>query len=123
MAASPLPSWGPKRGRNCDVIPAFSGVPNAKRGDNIRSGCLTFAFSRGQHWAEWLRNTYVLGGPRKKGQYQKWLPHPCLLGGPKVGRITTQPLRSLGCLKRAQTHKRLHHPSLLGGVELGGIAP
>ena len=28
MAASPLPSRGPKRGRNCDVTPAFSGSPN-----------------------------------------------------------------------------------------------
>ena len=33
---SPLASQGPKRGRNCYVIPAFSGVPNAKRGEKIR---------------------------------------------------------------------------------------
>ena len=45
MATSPLPSRGPKRGRNCYVTPAFSGVPNAKRGDKIRTGYLTPAFS------------------------------------------------------------------------------
>ena len=44
VATSPLPSRGPRRGRNCYVTPAFSGVPNAKRGDKIRSGYLTPAF-------------------------------------------------------------------------------
>ena len=29
---------GPKRGRKCYVTTAFLGVPNAKRGDKIRSG-------------------------------------------------------------------------------------
>ena len=29
----PLPSRGPKRGRECYVTPTFLGVPNAKRGD------------------------------------------------------------------------------------------
>ena len=33
-----MSSRGPKRGRNRYVTPAFSGVPNAKRGDKIRSG-------------------------------------------------------------------------------------
>ena len=28
-----LTSWEPKRGRKCYVTPAFSGVPNAKRGE------------------------------------------------------------------------------------------
>ena len=35
VAASPLPSQGPKRGWSCYVTPAFSGVP--KEGDKIRS--------------------------------------------------------------------------------------
>ena len=39
----PLPSRGPKRGQNCYVTPAFSGVPT--RGDKIRIGYLTHAFS------------------------------------------------------------------------------
>ena len=36
LAASPLPSRGPKTGRKCYLTPAFSGVPNAKRGEEIR---------------------------------------------------------------------------------------
>ena len=28
--------WGPKRGRKCYVTAAFSGVPNSKRGEEIR---------------------------------------------------------------------------------------
>ena len=30
LAASPLPSWGPKSGRNCDITPAFSGIPKQR---------------------------------------------------------------------------------------------
>ena len=52
VAASPLPSWGPNRGRKCYVTLAFSGIPNALRGEQnekwsptkgnkIRSGRLT----------------------------------------------------------------------------------
>ena len=44
VPTSPLPSWGPKRGRDCGVRPAFSGVPNHKHGEKIRSGYLTPAF-------------------------------------------------------------------------------
>ena len=85
VAASPLPSWGPKRGRKryvtlafsgvpyrrgrkqkwpttgrkCYVILAFSGVP--KQGDKVKGG---------HKWAEVPRNPDVLGGPRKG--VQKW---------------------------------------------------
>ena len=63
MAASPLPSRGPKKGRKCYVTPAFSGIPNAKRGEQnqkwsstkgnkIRSGYLTPAFPGAQKRAE-----------------------------------------------------------------------
>ena len=31
MAASPLPSQGPKRGQNCYITFVFSGIPNDKR--------------------------------------------------------------------------------------------
>ena len=63
MATSPLPFQGAKSGRNCFVTPAFSGVPN--KGDKIRSGYITHAFSGAQKWAELLRNTGVLGVPNK----------------------------------------------------------
>ena len=78
VASSPLPSRGPKRGRNCHVAPAFTGIPNAKRGEKFRSGYLTLAFSGAQKRAELLRNPCILGDPQRqaRGQNQKWLPHP-----------------------------------------------
>ena len=89
MATSPLPSRGPKRGRNCYVTPAFSGIPNAKRGEKIRSGYLTLAFSGAQKRAEVLHNLCILGGPQRqaRGENQNWLPHFRLLGGPKDGGL------------------------------------
>ena len=47
-ATSPLPSRGPKRGRNCYVTPAFSGVPN-KREENQK----------------WLPHPCLLGVPKE----------------------------------------------------------
>ena len=93
-AASPLPSRGPTRGRNCFVTPAFSRVP--KQGDKIKSGCLTPAFSEAHKWAEVLRNPCILGGPQTRGQNRNWLPHPCLLRGPQVGGSARSPLHSRG---------------------------
>ena len=89
MATSTLPSRGPKRGRNSYVIPAFSGVPNVKRGEKIRSGYLNPAFSGAQKRAKFLRNPYILRAPQReaRGENQKWLPHLCLLGGREEGAI------------------------------------
>ena len=56
MATPHLPSRAPKRGQNWYLTPAFSGVPNAKRGYKIRSGCLTLAFLGARKTAELLRN-------------------------------------------------------------------
>ena len=36
VAASPLPSWGPKRGRKCYIIPEFSG--STTEGEGNKSG-------------------------------------------------------------------------------------
>ena len=106
MAASRLPSRGSKRGRKCYVTPAFSGIRNAKhgeqnwkwsptKGNEIRSGCLT---SVAKKRAEMLRHPCIHGVPYSKrgGRNQKWLPHPCLLGGPKEGGKATSPLHSRG---------------------------
>ena len=116
VAALPLPCRGPQRGQKCYVTPAFSGVPNAKRGK--------------QNQVAGSQNSEVV--PNKGEQYQKWLPHTCLLRGPKEGRIATSPLHSRGspmpsagskirsgCLipnftgaqKRAEM---LRHPCILG---------
>ena len=91
MATSPLPSRGPKRGRNGYVTPAFSGIPNAKLGEKMRSGYLTRAFAGAQKRAELLHNPCILGDPQRqaRGENEKWLPHPCLLWGPKEGGIAT----------------------------------
>ena len=94
VAASPLPSRGPKRGRKCYITPAFSGVPNIgvqnhkwlphpyllggpKEGGSATSP-LRFRGSPNKgtkskvahKWAEMLYDPYVLGGPRKA--VQKW---------------------------------------------------
>ena len=88
---SPLPSRGPIRGRNCYVTRAVTGLPNAKKRDQFRSGYLTPAFSGAKSRAEMLPNACILGGPQcqERGQNQKWLPHPCLLGGQEVGGFAT----------------------------------
>ena len=122
LATSTLPSRGPRRGRKSYVTPTFSGIPNAKRGEKIRTGYLTPAFSGAQKRAEMLRpqtkgdkirigyltpafsgaqkraetlcNPYILGDPQRqaRGENQNWLPHPGLLGGPEEGGSATSPL-------------------------------
>ena len=56
-----MPSRGPKRGWKCYAIPAFSGIPNAKRGE---------------HNQNWLPNLCLLDGPKEGGQATP----PCILG-------------------------------------------
>ena len=115
VAASTLPSRGPKRGQDCSVTPAFSGIPNAKRGEQKK----------------------LVVVPNKGEQNQKWLPHPCLLGGPKEGGNARSPLHSRGSPtpsagskkskmvpnKGEQNQKWLPQPCLLGGPKEGKIAP
>ena len=96
LAASPLPSRGPKSGRKCDITPAFSGVPN--EGDKIRIGCFTPAFLGAQKWAEMLRHPAFSGVPNKGDKIRigcltlafsgaqnrkEMLHHPCILRGPQ----------------------------------------
>ena len=80
---------GPKRGRNCYVTPAFSGILNAKLGEKIRSGYLTRAFAGAQKRAELLSNPCILEDSQRqaRGENQKWLLDPCILRGPKEGGI------------------------------------
>ena len=56
LATSPMPSRGPKTRRSCYATPAFSRVPDAKRGDKITSGSLALAFSGAQKRAQLLCN-------------------------------------------------------------------
>ena len=136
LATSAMPSRGPKTRRSCYATPAFSRVPDAKRGDKITSGSLALAFSgvpnkgheitRGyltpafsgaQKRVESLRKPRILGGPQRqtRGQNQKWLPHPCLLGAPKAVRMLRIPCVVGGPQQRGQDQKRLRHTCLLGG--------
>ena len=68
MDASPLPSPGPKKAQHCYVTPASLEVPNAKRGEQIRVGCLNPAFSGARKRAELLCNPCILGGPRREAR-------------------------------------------------------
>ena len=103
MGTSSLPSRRPTSGRKCYVIPKYSGIPKTK-GDKIRSGYLTPAFSGADKWAEMLRHPYILGDPQNKGGHnQKWVPHPCLLGGPQVGGNATSSLDTRGSPKHRGT--------------------
>ena len=79
-AASPLPSWGPKRG------PAFSGIPNAKR--------------REQKESEVVLN--------KGEQNQKFLPHPGPKDGGKARsplNSVGSPMRSKKNQKSSPTNR------------------
>ena len=96
MAAQSLPSHGPKRGRTCYVTPTFSGVPNAKRGEEIRNGYLTLAFSGAQKRAGLLRNPSVLGVPNQKGTKSELVASPLASRGPKRGRNCYATLHSRG---------------------------
>ena len=76
VAALPLPSWGPKRGRKCYVTPAFSGA---------------------QKRAEGLRHPCIPGDPQQRGTKSEMALSPLPSRGPKRGRESaTSPLRSRG---------------------------
>ena len=76
------------------ITSAFSGVP--RRGDKIKRGYFTPAFSGAQKWVESLHTPSALGGAHKRGKTHKWLHHPCLLRGPKAGGIGTLALQTRG---------------------------
>ena len=70
---------------------AFSGVPNDKCGNKIRSGYLTPALLRGpQEGGTATQPLRSRGSQRQaQGEIQKWLPHPCILRGPQEGGSAT----------------------------------
>ena len=114
----------PRRGWNCYATPTFSGVPNAKHRDQIRSGYLTPAFSGAQKRSELRCNPYILGVPQRqaRGQNQKWLPHPYLLGGLEEGGSAMYNKRN-----KISTRETCAGDSTVGGivtffVKIHGIA-
>ena len=103
--------------------PCSLGDPQTK-GDEIRSGCLTLAFSGAQKRAEMLCHPCILGDPQTKGdkigsgcltsafsgaqKRAEMLRLPCILGDPQT--------------KGGQNQKWLPHPCLLRGPKEGGSA-
>ena len=115
-----MSSWGPKRGRKCYVTPAFSGVPNAKRGEKIRSSCHTPP-SRGPKRGRKCYVTTAFSGVPKQRETKSELAASSLPTlGPKKGGNATSPLRSRGSPNKAgQNQKWQTHPYLLGGPKKG----
>ena len=121
MAASSCLLGGPKEGGNPTSTHSLRD-PQTK-GDKIRIGCLTLAFSGAQKRAKMLHHPCSLGDPQTKGdeirgcltpgisgaqKMAKMLRHPCILWGPKT--------------KGGQNQKWPPHPCLLTGPEEGGSA-
>ena len=123
MPTKLLPSRGPKSGQSGYIIPYVSEVPNAQRGDKIRSCYLAPADSGAQKWVKWLhqpchlRVPYSQRGDKIKSgnlipavsraqKWAKWL-HPCHLGVPNA---------------QHRTEKRLPNPCHLGGPKVGKVA-
>ena len=138
VAASPLPSRGPKIGQMCYVTPTYSRIPNAQREEQNQ---------------KWLPQPYLLGGPKEgrnamspcilgdpeceargpksevvpnKGeQNQKWLPHPCPSPGPKTGRKCYVTLHSWGsrmCSPGTKIRSGCRTPAPPRGPKAGGNA-
>ena len=138
MASSPMPSRGPKRGRQCCVTPAFSGIPNAKhevqnqkwsptKGKKITSGCLNSAVSGARKRAEMLCQSSVLGDPKWQAQGAKSevATSPLPSQGPKRVR-KCYVCRAFSGIPNAKhgvrNVKSLPEPCLLGVPKEGGNA-
>ena len=103
MATSPLPSRGLTRGQNCYVNLAFAEIPNAKRGDEIRSGYVIVAFSgatRGWNCyvtpafsgapnakpRDKIRSGYLTRAFMEAQKRAELLRNPCILRDPQQGK-------------------------------------
>ena len=107
LAASTLPSQGPKGCKN-DISSLYSrGSPTPSAGSKIRSGpqqrgtksevAVSPSPSRGPQKGRKCYVTPAFSGiPRRGEQNQNWLPHPFLLRGPKEGRNAMPRLHSRG---------------------------
>ena len=115
---------GPKRGRKCYITPAFSGVPNAKRGDKIRSGYLTPAVSGVPNKGDKIKVGPKEGGNATSPLHSPGSPTPS--AGTK-SEVATSPLPSRGSPTKGTRSKwaqkraeMLHHPCILGGPQQRG---
>ena len=116
--------------------PYTLGGPQTK-GDKIRSGCLTPAFSGAQKRVEVVRNPCILGGPRRKGEKSEVAASPLPSWGPTKGRkcyVTSAFSRGpkqgrdkirIGCLNPAfagpeRGRKSYETPAFSGSPNKGG---
>ena len=83
VAASPLSSRRPKRGRKCYITPACSGIPNL--GDKNQKRLPHLCFSGAQKRAEMLHHPCILGDPQLRGRKSKVAASPLPSRGPKGG--------------------------------------
>ena len=121
LATSPLPSWGPASGHNCYVTPALPVVPN--KGNKIRIGTITSAFSGAHKWAELIRYPCILGRPQQRGRIQNWLSHTLAFSGThKWAELLRHLCIVGGPQQRGQNKNWLPHPCLLGDPQVGTIA-
>ena len=88
----------PKRGRKCYVTPAFSGVPNAKRGDQNQN---------------WLHHPCLLGGP-KEGRNAMSPLHSQGSPTPSVGIKIRSGYITLAFSGAQKREEMLCHPCILG---------
>ena len=112
---------GPKRGQRCYITPAFSGVPNAKRGEKITCGYLTPAFSGVPNKGDKIKVGPKEGGNATSPLHSRGSPAPST---GRKSRVATSALPSRGSptkgtrSKWAQKRaKMLHHPCILGGPQ------
>ena len=100
VAASPLPSHVPKRGRKCYGLRVFSGIPKIGEQNHncLPHPCLLAGPKEGKNAMSPLHSQ---GSPTPRQgvksevvldigeQNQKWAPHPCLHGCPEEGGNAT----------------------------------
>ena len=128
-----MPSQEPKGGQKRHVTPAFLAVPDAKhkeqnqtwsrtKGNKIRSGCLTPAFSGAQKRAEMLRHPCILRRPQERGRKSEVATSPLPSRGPERGQqcyVTRAFYRVRNAERGEENQKWLPHPCLLGGPKGG----
>ena len=112
----------------------LSGVANVKRGEKIRSGYLTLAFSGAKKRAEVLHNPCILSGPQRqaRGENQKRAPQRIHIGGVEEG-ASFLGLPNAKCGEKIRNGYLIHafsrfqnraevlsNPCLLGGPQCQG---
>ena len=125
---------GPKEGEHAGSPLHSRSSPTKEK--EIRSGCLTLAFTGAQKRVEMLHHPCILGAPQQRGTKSEVASSPLRSPGPKRGLNATSPLHSQGSptkgnkirsgfltpafwggQKRAEM---LHHPYILGDPQQRG---